>query len=433
MAPKASTIFQFILSIIFSVSATAQDFTAAGGGMTRDWLRPPAIQVYGPNVVDGRRRQEQLEGFTPFHRSLKAQDGLGPGFINSSCGGCHIENGRGPVRFGRSMFSVFRGEAMVVKVQSLKGGTSIPIGPVLQNHTLQEKDKYKIRLRWREKPGRYPDGNRFSLREPLLSFSVPELPSYRKLASSLRMTPPIIGPGLIEAIPAGVILALADPYDQNGDGISGRPNYVKNLRNGELELGRFGFKAGQPTVEQQSAAALANEMGMSNSLFDTEDNIELDDNTLRSITSYQKLAGVPAARQQHVPEIQLGKKRFFDIGCSGCHSVNFYTFDKENAELSGQKIHPFSDFLLHDMGPALADKLTEGAAGGSEWRTTPLWGLGFSRYLSSVKPRYLHDGRARSIEEAIIWHGGEAKRSRRLFMTLPKQERQALLRFLDSL
>ena len=408
----------------------AEDLTQLGGQMTSTFLSPAAIQVYGPNVESKESQFQQVNGFSPFHTRLKAENGLGPGFVNASCGGCHVENGRGPISFDHS--PLLSGGAIVVKVKNLKKSAGITVGPVLQNHNVDGKSAYELRMRWEKIKGTYPDGTKYSLRKPLISFSIDNL-SQRSFAYSLRMSPPIIGVGLIEAIDSSEILKNYDPLDADNDGISGRANIVDDIRNGKKELGRFGFKAGQPTVEQQSAAALGNEMGLSNSLFPVSDVIEFSDQELASVTIYQKLAGVPAARDQTDPQVEIGKKLFFEAGCENCHRSTFVTGNNNLPELAGQTIHPFSDFLLHDMGPGLADKHSEELARGSEWKTTPLWGLGFSKYLSDVTPRYLHDGRARTLEEAIIWHGGESEKSRNNFMSMDRQNRLALFSFLRSL
>lgn len=410
-------------------AATAQDFTMNGGTMTSPFLGPAALQVFGPGVTDFERQQLQLNGFSPFHKFYTAEEGAGPKFVNSSCGGCHIENGRGPFKFENGPVS--RAGTMVVKVAPKKPVNKL-LTPVIQNHSPHGEVFHDIRVRWKTTKGKYRSGERFSIKRPILSFNVDGLTA-RKLHYSVRMTPPVIGVGLIEAIDSATIEALADPFDLNGDGISGRPNYVTDIRKQTSAIGRFGFKASQPTVEQQSAAALGNEMGMSNSLFPVSKEIEISDETLDSITIYQQLGGVPAARSQSAPDIERGKKLFFDIGCENCHTATITTGTHELPELSNQTIHPFSDFLLHDMGPGLADKVIEGNAVGREWRTTPLWGIGFARYLSRSKPRYLHDGRAGTIDEAILWHGGEAKPARNKFAKLSKLERRDLIKFLNSL
>jgi CxxC motif-containing protein (DUF1111 family) len=412
------------------------NFELLGGDLTSDLPGRNAIQVTAPNVTDPERRDRQLNGFGIFHQFFSKEQGLGPRFINPACRGCHLENGRGPLKFFRSRF---RGSTMVVKL-SLKGlnpdgsPRDVPgIGNQLQDHVLQGTRSMRASLEWQFIRRKFPDGTPYTLRKPRLSLRI-KGQSTRKLISSLRMSPAIIGPGLLEAISEADILALADPEDANGDGISGKPQYVPDLRMGTLALGRFGFRASQPTLEQQSAAAAFGDMGISNALFPNSDgSSELSDSDLDILVMYQKLAGVPRAARQSEARVAEGRQLFQDIGCASCHSMTFTTGQHPDSELSGQQIIPFTDLLLHDMGPGLADKRAEYNASGSEWRTTPLWGLGFSRRLAGEQAFFLHDGRARSIQEAILWHGGEAKASREKFEQLAKQDRATLLLFLDSL
>ncbi|MCB0339168.1 MAG: thiol oxidoreductase, partial [Bdellovibrionales bacterium] len=261
-------------------------------------------------------------------------------------------------------------------------------------------------------------------------------PGFKKkeLRSSLRMSPLLIGVGLLEAIPEESILSLSDPEDSNNDGISGKPNYVVDIRTQGTALGRFGFKASHPTVEQQSSAAFFHDMGLTNPLF-IEANLpfEVSQQELDRIVVYQVLAGVPKARYQSTDFIEKGRSIFFELGCHKCHTPTFVTGEHKYSELAGQTIHPFTDLLLHNMGPGLRDRRAEFSAKGSEWRTTPLWGLGFAKTLSEVKPRFLHDGRARNLKEAILWHGGEAKSAKDGFKALSKSDREFLISFLNSL
>lgn len=378
-----------------------------------------------------------LDGFGVFHRIFGRAEGGGPFFVNDSCGGCHVENGRGPIRFGG------RGRgfsALVVKIsekQSNPDGSPRDvrgIGGVLQDNSLSGRRRFQLELAWQAVRGTYPDGKQYRLRRPSLSFRIRGR-SRRGIKHSLRMSPPIIGPGLLDEIPEEVILELADPDDLDGDGISGRPNYVIDRRTGELAIGRFGFKAGNPSLEQQSLGAFFNEMGVTNYLFPgaSNDPIEFDGDDLTKLLFYQRLAGVPRARNQDSPEVILGKGLFQQIGCDSCHRMTVSTGPSADPELANQTFHPFTDLLLHDMGRGLADRRAEFQATGREWRTTPLFGLGFSETISNVNPSYLHDGRARTIEEAILWHGGESKKSRAAFKALSAAERAALIAFLRSL
>jgi CxxC motif-containing protein (DUF1111 family) len=430
------------VSLLFFVTVTnlhAQDITNLGGDLTSTLPGRSAIQVNAPNVVDEDRRLLQLSGFSVFHGLFSKNDGLGPRFLSDSCGGCHVNNGRGPLRFSSSKLV---GTTMVLKA-SLPGLNSngsprdIPgIGQQIQDHSVGGTSGESVSLIWRDMPvGTYPDGTRYKLRRPDLRVRLNNVRiSTRNLRFSLRMTPPVIGPGLLEAVPESEIEALADPTDANHDGISGRPNYVINARTTAIAIGRFGFRASNPTVEQQSCGALMNDMGVSNPLFHDPALIpELNEENLNKLAVYQRIAGVPIARNQDNPRVISGKALFQQIGCNACHQVTLTTATFTDPELSNQTFHPFTDLLLHNMGPELADKRAEFSAKGSEWKTTPLWGLGFTKTLSTVRAFFIHDGRARSVEEAILWHGGESAPSRKKFKNLTKTERGDVLRFLDSL
>ncbi len=413
----------------------AQDIYSLGGDLTSSLAGRAAIQVTAPNISSEELRIEQLAGFGVFHRFSSVAEGRGPRFNSDGCGSCHVDNGRGPVGFS----SKSRNSTMVIKV-SLAGRDSggaprnVPgVGEQLQDHEVGGGNLYRVKLRWKEVDGFYPDGTRYHLRRPNLDFSIPGVAG-RRVRSSLRMTPIVIGPGLLEAVPEAAILAMSDPFDVNHDGISGKPQYVPDRRHDTFAVGRYGFKASHPTVEQQTAAAAAHDIGLTNVLFPAMGSApELSEADLRLLVVYQMLAGVPYARAQEDPRVQAGKNLFQRIGCDGCHLMTMVTGGHEFVELRNQVIHPFTDLLLHDMGRGLADKRAEFSSSGSEWRTTPLWGLGYSRRISKVQARFLHDGRARTIEEAILWHGGEASASRREFIRLSKEQRQQLLAFLDSL
>lgn len=425
-----------LLFLLSAVVVEAQDISRLGGDLSSDLPGRSAIQVNAPNVTDEQRRLIQLGGFSIFHGEFDKNSGLGPNFINASCGGCHVDNGRGPAKFSKSNVV---GSKMVVKI-SLPGllangaPRDVPgVGEQLLDHSVRGGRKVQIDLSWEELSGKYPDGSKYSLRKPKLDYRIVGM-NRRKLLTSLRMTPAVIGPGLLEAVPDSKILEFSDPNDADGDGISGHPNYVINGRTGAFAIGRFGFKASHTTVEEQSAAALVHDIGITNPIFfDAGVTPEFTEDQLTLLNLYQKLAGVPFANNQSDPQVVTGKEIFQSINCSKCHRMTMNTQDYIDPELSNQEFHPFTDLLLHDMGRDLADKRSEFSAKGSEWRTTALWGLGYSRRLAGGHTIFLHDGRARSVEEAILWHGGEAAVSRNLFKNLPKAQRQALLAFLDSL
>ncbi len=259
-----------------------------------------------------------------------------------------------------------------------------------------------------------------------------------------RIAPQLVGLGLLEAIEETDIQALADEADSNGDGISGRLQLVTDAVTGETRIGRFGWKASQPSVRQQVAAALNTDIGVMTSIFPNPDcgssqtncgaaGSEMSDQHLDELTAYIALLGVSARRDLDDPVALQGEALFGSAGCTGCHSETFQTSPYHpHAELRDQTIHPYTDLLLHDMGPGLASTLTEGNAAGNEWRTAPLWNIGLTAGVSGGEA-YLHDGRARTLHEAIMWHGGEAEASKQAYDNLTQAEKDALVAFLESL
>lgn len=425
----------------FAGHAAAQDISALGGGLTSNSPIEVALQLPAPNLGSDELEARHLAGHSGFHstfefRTINNKPVIGPRFNNTSCGGCHQNDGRGAIRFGKRR----PGSTVLIKVSrrgtdSTGGPKPIPgIGTQIQEHRLTGAAKYSIRLRWTKVRGKYPDGTSYELRKPRLRFSLPGV-KQSEIRHSLRMTPPIVGMGLLEAISQETINGFADPEDLNSDGISGKVNLVHDVLLSDKRPGRFGFKASQTSVKQQTAAAFFNDMGMTSSLFLPAGSVqEVSDELLDDITFYQRASGIPPARDQDSAGVVAGKGVFQTIGCNGCHKFGITTSSGNSvAALDNQVIHPFTDLLLHDMGPGLSDRRPTFLASGSEWRTTPLWGLGLHGFLSEDAPGYLHDGRARTLEEAILWHGGEAADSRRLFTELPASERAQLIEFLGSL
>ena len=423
-------------------SSEAPDITLLGGELTSFLPFASVLQVAAPNTIGTQSQQKQLEGFSLFHTKRVRETGLGPTFIHESCGACHVQNGKGPVKINRG-----RKSAMVIKL-GYRGVTEngaprqIPgFEEQMKVQFARQKRKNRAlrfrrlpRLRWRSLVGTYPDGTPFSLRRPILRFRLKGVPK-GDTVFSLRMSPGLVGLGLLEAIPEEQILAWSDPEDTNGDGISGVPQYVPNRATGNLELGRFGARGSHPTLQQQTAAAAFHDIGLTNTLFpDETGDIELQDTDLETLTLYQALGGVPPARDQEDPIVIAGKNLFQVARCNDCHKMSVTTSEEFPIEpLQSQTIHPFTDLLLHDMGEDLSDERAEFAASGREWRTSPLWGLGHLEAISFIAQRYLHDGRARTLEEAILWHGGEAAASRSAFMNFSAAERAQLIAFLRSL
>ncbi|MCB0331489.1 MAG: hypothetical protein KDD70_17580 [Bdellovibrionales bacterium] len=436
---------------------SAEDLTLLGGDTTSFLPAEAALQVVAPNVTDQEKRMEQLDGFSVFHRINRPQTGIGPQLVNVGCGRCHLGNGKGRVKAGPLIGNSGNTPSSMVIKASLQGlqENGAPIDP--PNVTEQLKVKFNgsvrkreafireiygsrearwPRLRFRKVSGQYPDGTKYTLLKPILRVRLRGV-RRSQLVTSIRMTPALVGMGLIEAIPEEKILEWSDPEDSDSDGISGRPNYIPDLSTNSFAIGRFGHRAGQPNVHQQSAAAAFHDMGVTSSLFNTGEpgeEPELSDFELRILTVYQQLAGVPAARDQSKNAVIAGQEIFKQLNCDSCHKMTVTTSHAEHPELNDQIIHPFTDLLLHDMGPQLADERAEFSASGSEFRTAPLMGIGHLKKVSQLKRlHFLHDGRARNIEEAILWHGGEAEAAKEAFKALALGERTALIRFIESL
>lgn len=350
---------------------------------------------------------------------------LGPQYVARSCIACHVNNGRAlPTEIGSPMHQ------SVIKLAPKAG-----LGVALQPQSVKSPPEATASLAgWDMIMGKYADGSPYTLRKPRYAFDGVQPGQF-----SVRLTPQLVGLGLLEAIPESVILARADVDDDDGDGISGRPQIVSDPETGQPRLGRFGHKAGQAHLRHQIAVALNSDMGVTTAVLPKPDGSakaqvpELADPDLRVLTRYISTLGVSARRNLEDPEALRGEKLFSLASCDKCHVRRAQTSAFHPlAELRSQAIEPFTDLLLHDLGPGLADTLGEHAASGSEWRTAPLWSIGLTDGVSGGEA-YLHDGRARSLAEAILWHGGEAKAARELFRKMPADDRAALIRFLKSL
>jgi CxxC motif-containing protein (DUF1111 family) len=245
--------------------------------------------------------------------------------------------------------------------------------------------------------------------------------------------------GLLEAVSESTILAMADPDDANGDGISGRAQVVLDPQTGVQRIGRFTSKAARATVKHQIAGALNTDMGVTTTIFPkldgetTSNAAEVSDTELDQMNKYVSLLGVASKRNLRDQDVIDGEVLFTTAGCAKCHVTTLTTSAYHPlAELRNQTIHPYTDLLLHDMGPGLADNLGEGVATGAEWRTAPLWSLGLTAGVSGGEA-YLHDGRARTIEEAILWHGGEGQTAKEAFRTMSASQRNAVVKFIKAL
>lgn len=434
---------------------------------TKDALSQPSGNMSFDRQLDfklGNALFQKLWVSSP--SSTKASDGLGPLYNARSCQRCHVRDGRGhpPESPGDGAVSMFlrvsvpgpvRAEMQVI--EDYIGTAPDPVyGHQLQDFGLAGmKPEYQLDVRYTHTQVTLSGGETVTLRAP--TYEATEL-GYGPLAPdamlSPRVAPAMTGLGLLEAIPAEDILAHADPEDADGDGISGRANIVWSEEFQRPMLGRFGLKAGSPTVHEQSAAAFSGDIGISTPLFpapwgdctaaqitcrtaphgDKDDRVhEIDQPNMDLVTFYSRNLGVPARRNIDDPQVLRGKEVFHDVGCISCHTPKFVTHRLiGQPEQSFQLIFPYSDLLLHDMGEALADHRPEARATGREWRTPPLWGVGLAQQVSP-EARFLHDGRARTLLEAVLWHGGEAQASRDAVVGLTPEDRAALIRFLESL
>jgi CxxC motif-containing protein (DUF1111 family) len=383
--------------------------------------------------------------------SVEARDGLGPLFNARSCSACHFKDGRSRPPEPGAPFSV---ALLRVSIPG-KGPHGEPLpdpvyGDQIQGNAVpgvpREAD---VIAAYEPIDGAFADGARYSLRKPRyhlenLGFG----PVSTELLMSPRVAPALIGVGLLEAIRISDLEALADPGDTNHDGISGRLNVVWDAVRGARAPGRFGWKAEQPSIRQQVATAFLGDIGITTSVFPDENcnarerpceaqpnggAPEATAGVLDAIVLYARTLAVPARRNGKDPRLRRGETLFTEARCAGCHVPSFTTSAVEDVpELGGQTVHPYTDLLLHDLGPGLADDRPTFDAGGSEWRTAPLWGIGLVPTVNGHS-LYLHDGRARTLTEAILWHAGEAAAARAAFVTMNAADRGALVDFVASL
>jgi len=359
---------------------------------------------------------------------------LGTRFVARSCIECHSNNGRTlPPPIGAQLKAEIR-----VGVDA--AGTAHPnLGNILQSQSTSGSPEGGMSIaNWSTIPGTFGDGTPFELRKPAYA-STTVTPGFH----SVRLAPALAGMGLLEAVDETTIQSLADPGDANGDGISGRVQSLKDPQTGQFRLGRFGWKAGQARLTHQIASALNQAMGVTTSIAPTLDRgsaqesstsgVELSDGDLNDLYRYIATLGVPARRNLQDAIALRGETLFATLSCVKCHTPSMTTSPYHPmAELRSQAIQPYTDLLLHDMGAGLADNLGEGKASGAEWRTPPLWGIGSTAEVSGGEA-YLHDGRARNLTEAILWHGGEAQASKEAFRQLSSSDRAAVVKFLQSL
>ncbi len=448
-----------VLVLIFlSINTYSSEQFPAGAGTTLDF----SVNAFS-HPMSGTRglRRRQFQVGNSFFKgawvtapsSTPLRDGLGPLFNATSCTACHLRDGRGrglPDSDGEVDIS------LLFRLKQVKENGEIVnherYGGQFQPHSIEGvQGEGRTFVKFEDINGKFSDGEEYTLKKPNYIF--------RKLTAgnfgdntiiSPRVGPQMIGLGLLENIPAEVIIANADPDDKNQDGISGRPNFVFSIIKQKKTLGRFGWKAGRPSLLEQNAAAFNGDLGITSYIFPDEEcsYVQLDcienktredisKDLLERVTMYTQLLSVPQRRDLDKPQVINGKKVFHQINCQSCHTPSYTTGSNSQFKvLNNQKIYPYTDMLLHDMGEALADDVkayrNEEEANTREWRTPPLWGLGLLQTVNG-HTRLLHDGRANGIQEAILWHGGEAQKSKDNFLKLTKKERQDLIAFLRSL
>ncbi|WP_404940579.1 di-heme oxidoreductase family protein [Pseudomonas protegens] len=389
-----------------------------------------------------------------------ARDGLGPLFNTNACQNCHVKDGRGhpPAPDALNAVSMLvrlsiPDDPAFAKLIEQAGIVPEPVyGGQLQDMAIPGvAPEGRVRVDYDPLPVRFQDGTQVELRKPKLQITdLGYGPMHPDTRFSARVAPPMIGLGLLEAIPEEAILANARPANKNA--IAGQPNWVWDDALQKTVLGRFGWKAGQPNLNQQNVHAFSGDMGLTTRLRPFDDctdaqtacrqapngngpdgEPEVSDNILRLVLFYTRNLAVPARRDVDSPQVLAGKNLFFQAGCQSCHTPSFTTSaNAAEPELANQVIRPYSDLLLHDMGEGLADHRTEFKASGRDWRTAPLWGIGLTETVSG-HTQFLHDGRARNLMEAVLWHGGEAEGAKQQVLTFNAQQRAALLAFLNSL
>ncbi|RZJ26950.1 MAG: c-type cytochrome [Haliea sp.] len=409
--------------------------------------------------------------------STTARDGLGPHFIARSCGGCHVNDGRGsPPDFSKGLSEQPVGLLLRLSVPG-QGPYGSPLpdpvyGDQFSNFAVNEvRPEGQIAIRHETVRGRFADGTPYTLKKPLYSFSKLNYgPMAPGLMISPRLAPQVIGVGLLEAIPDAEILRNASEQQAAGGPVRGIVNRVWDAPSQQVRIGRFGWKANVATLAHQTGAAFAGDIGITSHFFPSDGCMpaqkdclaaphggqakgakaaqtaapatavrgpEIDDKTLHDVIFYQAAVAPPARRNTRDAQVLQGQRLFAQAQCVACHRPSYVTGDApfprlSSKALSGQTIYPYTDLLLHDMGQGLADGRPDFLASGSHWRTPPLWGIGLIRDVNS-HTRLLHDGRADGVLEAVLWHGGEAQAARDAVLKFDKTERAALVKFVESL
>ncbi|MBS1576260.1 MAG: c-type cytochrome [Bacteroidetes bacterium] len=452
----------FIIAIVVAVIQVAckkydQNYSTedsewlSGGAQTVFDQNSSAFGHVFPTLSEGLERVHEI-GDVQFEATFVSapapvNPGRGPLFNNVSCASCHIGDGRGkvPGTGDTSVLMLFR---ISLTGENEHGGPNpvLGFGDQIQNRsTLGIPKEADVSIAYSEQFFFFDDGTSYKLRFPTYTVTNTYTAFPGNAMLSPRVAAPVFGLGLLEAVSDADILSRADENDTNGDGISGKANYVWDVVNNKMALGRFGWKANQPSLLQQTAAAYNGDIGVTTSLFPKEssfgqpqydgrnDDPELTDSLLYAVEFYVKTLAVPVRRNVTDGIVKQGKQLFLSAGCASCHVPDLRTaVNVTFPAVSNQLIHPYTDLLLHDMGPDLADNRPDFKATGTEWRTQPLWGIGLTQKVNGHN-NFLHDGRARSLLEAVMWHGGEAEAAKNKVKAMSATERNALAKFLESL
>lgn len=428
----------------------------SGGDFTVSDESALAYSLPGPGL-DAAQLELFASGRQEFHQRwvvlavIGGKWGRGPTSNGEICIDCHAGNGRGHAPDSEKETLTSMVVRLSIPGENEHGGPRPHpnYGDQLQNQgelgrVFPEGDAV---IAWSEREERLADGSRVALRTPKLGFTnLAYGPFGMGITTSLRIAPAVFGGGLLDAISEDAVLDIARRQQELG--FNGRPNYVWDVEKQTTALGRFGWKANQPSLRQQNASALLNDMGVTTSVFKRENCPdsqiscrkrplgmvpEQPERALNDLLFYTRMLGVPARRRLDDPVALRGERLFAEAQCAVCHVPEIKTGDYPALpQLGHQIIRPYTDLLLHDMGEGLADGRPDFLAGPRDWRTPPLWGIGLSSKVNG-NAALLHDGRARNLTEAILWHGGEAAASRDVFVRMPKAEREALLAFLSSL
>ncbi len=446
MQPKATAPTNASASSIPSTSLSRFNPDALSGGATTVFDSGPGAFSHPAPNLDAAGLARHAAGDDAFGRIFAANTGLGPLFNNNACEACHFSDGRGqPPADGVSFLTMlFRAS---IPGHDPHGGPNPAglFGGQLQLLAIPGfTAEASAGVTYVDSGGRFADGSSYSLRVPRYSFTGIIAPLPANLLTSPRVAPVNFGLGLLEAVPAAEILAHVDPNDANRDGVSGHANIVYDVTVQNYVIGRFGWKANVGTLLHQAAGAFNGDMGITTSYFPAENCLgefpgcanhaaELDDRTVADVAYYTQTLGVPARRHLDDPQTRRGEVVFHTIGCATCHLSALYTGVLRGVPaVSNQLIHPYTDLLVHDMGAALADNRPDFLATGREFRTPPLWGIGLVQTVNG-HTFFLHDGRARNLLEAVLWHGGEGQNARERFKALSSVDRNALIAFLNSL